>query len=176
MYPSSIYTITPVLGTYVRHLYRTYFDRVCVTSMCPYTYSGPQGVRGRNSDNTLIKSTLGWAPSIPIRQGNQHSTFHIPFYTPLYWYCFVLYCTCTLPCIHSIQVQQLYRVSWFHSYFILICILYYIILSCTSILYYVCIAYGLWVVTHDTVNGNRSAGYLLLDQRSDREGEASCRY
>ena len=31
--------------------------------------SAPQGVRGRNSDNTLIQSSLGWAPSIPLRIG-----------------------------------------------------------------------------------------------------------
>jgi len=30
---------------------------------------GPEGVRGRNSDNTLIKEKLGWAPSITIRDG-----------------------------------------------------------------------------------------------------------
>ena len=30
---------------------------------------GPMGVRGRNSDNTLIKQKLGWAPSISIRDG-----------------------------------------------------------------------------------------------------------
>ena len=30
---------------------------------------GPQGVRGRNSDNTLIKEKLGWAPSLPLRYG-----------------------------------------------------------------------------------------------------------
>ncbi len=30
---------------------------------------GPLGVRGRNSDNKLIKSKLGWAPSIPLRKG-----------------------------------------------------------------------------------------------------------
>jgi GDP-D-mannose 3',5'-epimerase len=30
---------------------------------------GPMGVRGRNSDNTLIKAKLGWAPSISIRDG-----------------------------------------------------------------------------------------------------------
>lgn len=30
---------------------------------------GPEGVRGRNSDNTLIKEILGWAPSIPLRAG-----------------------------------------------------------------------------------------------------------
>lgn len=30
---------------------------------------GPMGVRGRNSDNTLIKEKLGWAPSISIRDG-----------------------------------------------------------------------------------------------------------
>ncbi|MDD1532480.1 NAD-dependent dehydratase [Bradyrhizobium sp. WBOS4] len=30
---------------------------------------GPLGVRGRNSDNKLIKETLGWAPSQPLRAG-----------------------------------------------------------------------------------------------------------
>lgn len=30
---------------------------------------GPLGVRGRNSDNNLIKEKLGWAPSIPLRNG-----------------------------------------------------------------------------------------------------------
>lgn len=30
---------------------------------------GPQGVRGRNSDNTLIKKELGWAPSISVSDG-----------------------------------------------------------------------------------------------------------
>ena len=31
--------------------------------------SGPTGVRGRNSDNRLIKETLGWAPSKSLRDG-----------------------------------------------------------------------------------------------------------
>jgi len=30
---------------------------------------GPLGVRGRNSDNKLIKQTLGWAPSHSLREG-----------------------------------------------------------------------------------------------------------
>jgi len=30
---------------------------------------GPTGVRGRNSDNTLINQLLGWAPSQPLRSG-----------------------------------------------------------------------------------------------------------
>lgn len=30
---------------------------------------GPLGVRGRNSDNRLIKEKLGWAPSWPLRRG-----------------------------------------------------------------------------------------------------------
>ena len=30
---------------------------------------GPQGVRGRNSDNRLIGQTLGWAPSAPLQDG-----------------------------------------------------------------------------------------------------------
>ncbi len=30
---------------------------------------GPEGVRGRNSDNRLIEEKLGWAPSRPLREG-----------------------------------------------------------------------------------------------------------
>ena len=30
---------------------------------------GPQGVRGRNSDNRLIRAKLGWAPSRPLAEG-----------------------------------------------------------------------------------------------------------
>ena len=30
---------------------------------------GPQGVRGRNSDNALIKQVLGWEPSTPLETG-----------------------------------------------------------------------------------------------------------
>jgi nucleoside-diphosphate-sugar epimerase len=30
---------------------------------------GPEGVRGRNSDNTLIEEVLGWKPSIPLAVG-----------------------------------------------------------------------------------------------------------
>ena len=31
--------------------------------------TGPTGVRGRNSDNRLIRDRLGWAPSAPLRRG-----------------------------------------------------------------------------------------------------------
>lgn len=30
---------------------------------------GPEGVRGRRSDNDLIEQELGWAPSLPLRSG-----------------------------------------------------------------------------------------------------------
>ena len=30
---------------------------------------GPEGVRGRNSNNDLIKQVLGWAPSISLKEG-----------------------------------------------------------------------------------------------------------
>jgi nucleoside-diphosphate-sugar epimerase len=30
---------------------------------------GPQGVRGRNSDNTMLKSVLGWTPEITLEDG-----------------------------------------------------------------------------------------------------------
>ena len=31
--------------------------------------SKPQGVRGRNSDNSLLRKVLGWEPSISLEQG-----------------------------------------------------------------------------------------------------------
>ena len=31
--------------------------------------AGPVGVRGRNSNNTMIKQRLGWAPSASLRDG-----------------------------------------------------------------------------------------------------------
>lgn len=34
-----------------------------------YILDAPQGVRGRNSDNTLIKEKLGWEPSITLKEG-----------------------------------------------------------------------------------------------------------
>ncbi|KAK2426528.1 GDP-mannose 3,5-epimerase [Trifolium repens] len=34
---------------------------------------GPEGVRGRNSDNTLIKEKFGWAPTMKLKK-NEH--FH----------------------------------------------------------------------------------------------------
>ena len=30
---------------------------------------GPTGVRGRNSDNKLIREKLGWEPNLPLRKG-----------------------------------------------------------------------------------------------------------
>ena len=32
---------------------------------------GPEGVRGRNSDNTLIRQVLGWSPQISLKDGLQ---------------------------------------------------------------------------------------------------------
>ena len=34
-----------------------------------YRLDLPMGVRGRSSDNTLIRATYGWAPSIPLQRG-----------------------------------------------------------------------------------------------------------
>lgn len=34
-----------------------------------YNLAAPAGVRGRNSDNTLLRSAFGWEPSVPLRDG-----------------------------------------------------------------------------------------------------------
>jgi nucleoside-diphosphate-sugar epimerase len=38
-----------------------------------YKLDAPQGVRGRNSDNTLILEQLGWEPSITLRDGMERT-------------------------------------------------------------------------------------------------------
>ncbi|MFT5170847.1 MAG: GDP-D-mannose 3',5'-epimerase [Candidatus Marinamargulisbacteria bacterium] len=38
-----------------------------------YNLDAPKGVRGRNSDNTLIKKCLSWAPSISLRDGMERN-------------------------------------------------------------------------------------------------------
>jgi GDP-D-mannose 3', 5'-epimerase len=40
-----------------------------VTLRRTYVLDAPQGVRGRNSDNTTISAQLGWEPSIPLAEG-----------------------------------------------------------------------------------------------------------
>jgi GDP-D-mannose 3', 5'-epimerase len=40
-----------------------------VTLRRTYVLDAPQGVRGRNSDNTTISAQLGWEPSIPLAAG-----------------------------------------------------------------------------------------------------------
>jgi nucleoside-diphosphate-sugar epimerase len=38
-----------------------------------YKLDAPQGVRGRNSDNTLILDRLGWEPSISLQDGMERT-------------------------------------------------------------------------------------------------------
>jgi nucleoside-diphosphate-sugar epimerase len=38
-----------------------------------YNPKGPQGVRGRNSDNTLLRKVLGWEPCIRLQAGMAHT-------------------------------------------------------------------------------------------------------
>lgn len=40
-----------------------------VTLERKYILDAPRGVRGRNSDNTLIRKVLGWSPSVPLADG-----------------------------------------------------------------------------------------------------------
>lgn len=44
-------------------------DIAGVTLERSYLLNAPKGVRGRNSDNTLIQEKLGWEPSITLREG-----------------------------------------------------------------------------------------------------------
>ena len=40
-----------------------------ITVRREYNLDAPKGVRGRNSDNTLVQEVLGWQPSIALRDG-----------------------------------------------------------------------------------------------------------
>ncbi len=44
-------------------------DIAGVTLERRYDLTAPQGVRGRNSDNTALRAALGWEPSITLREG-----------------------------------------------------------------------------------------------------------
>ena len=48
-------------------------DIAGITLKRSYLTDAPQGVRGRNSDNTLITELLGWAPSITLRDGMERT-------------------------------------------------------------------------------------------------------
>ncbi len=39
-----------------------------------YLLDAPKGVRGRNSDNTLIRQRLGWAPGIALETASSRPT------------------------------------------------------------------------------------------------------
>jgi GDP-D-mannose 3',5'-epimerase len=43
--------------------------RIAGKTVRPLHIHGPIGVQGRNSDNSLIKEKLGWAPSLPLEVG-----------------------------------------------------------------------------------------------------------
>jgi len=49
----------------IAELAMSFGDRVLPIKHIP----GPEGVRGRNSDNTIIRQVLGWAPSISLAVG-----------------------------------------------------------------------------------------------------------
>jgi nucleoside-diphosphate-sugar epimerase len=38
-----------------------------------YNLSAPQGVRGRNSDNTRLRAVLGWEPAVSLEVGLTHT-------------------------------------------------------------------------------------------------------
>jgi nucleoside-diphosphate-sugar epimerase len=44
-----------------------------VTVQRNYNLDAPQGVRGRNSDNTLFREIYGWEPSISLKEGMEQT-------------------------------------------------------------------------------------------------------
>ena len=55
--------------------------------------TGPEGVRGRNSDNAMIRRELGWEPSIPLSVGmsinksNLMKMIKIVYGTTMFFFC-----------------------------------------------------------------------------------------
>jgi GDP-D-mannose 3', 5'-epimerase len=43
--------------------------RIAGTSIVMEHVPGPQGVRGRNSDNTRLREVLGWEPQVSLEEG-----------------------------------------------------------------------------------------------------------
>ena len=52
-------------------------DAVCAAAgkrlLCNHDLTKPQGVRGRNSDNTLLNEIIGWQPETTIREGIEYT-------------------------------------------------------------------------------------------------------
>ncbi len=53
----------------INHLIEMVADIAGIQVERQYDLTAPQGVRGRNSDNTMIERELGWQPSISLRNG-----------------------------------------------------------------------------------------------------------
>jgi nucleoside-diphosphate-sugar epimerase len=53
----------------INELVDTVSDIAGVTLRRSHDLSAPQGVRGRSSDNTMVRERLGWEPSISLRDG-----------------------------------------------------------------------------------------------------------
>ncbi|HNQ67618.1 MAG TPA: NAD-dependent epimerase/dehydratase family protein [Bacteroidales bacterium] len=51
--------------------------RISAKNLAIKNIDGPLGVRGRNSDNNLIKEKLGWAPSLPLVKGMEKTYYWI---------------------------------------------------------------------------------------------------
>ena len=43
--------------------------QVAIKNLIRVSLSKPQGVRGRNSDNSRLRQTLGWEPSVLLEEG-----------------------------------------------------------------------------------------------------------
>ncbi len=59
--------------TTIEGLYDLVEDIAGVELKHTHNLSAPKGVNGRNSDNTLIKNYLGWAPGITLRDGMERT-------------------------------------------------------------------------------------------------------
>ncbi len=53
----------------INDLYKMVAEFAGIEINLVHDLSAPQGVRGRNSDNTLIQEHLGWEPSITLKEG-----------------------------------------------------------------------------------------------------------
>ena len=66
--------LSPHMGYVTAASYRVFYadiveDIAGIKLKRKYKLDAPKGVNGRNSENTLIKKTLGWEPDLPLRNG-----------------------------------------------------------------------------------------------------------
>lgn len=63
---------------------------------------GPQGVRGRNSNNDVVRQHLKWEPKISLRDGSFRIFLTMPFFVSFRFVCIVIFIIIKIRCFVGI--------------------------------------------------------------------------